>query len=149
MTTKATRHVLHWTAASKEDFKFAVAQDFVTELEQVMDRRGVSQRELASQLQITEGRVSQIINNPGNFTLGLMIRWAGVLGMKLSVVAYDDGDQDNSKGPIYSGVFRECWEALGKPSDRWELDDGLLRIRVGPPSMWDRDPGHHLRWPSK
>jgi len=39
------------------------------------------------------------------------------LGLKVAIVAYDDGDPDNDKGPLYSGIFEKSWRAMGCPSD--------------------------------
>ena len=43
------------------------------------------------------------------------------LGMKASIVAYEDGDPENKRGPINSTVFQICWERCGKPRDLWDL----------------------------
>lgn len=105
----------HWTAQSAQDLQFRVAFDFVAQLQESMELVGVKQRDLAQQLSVSEGRVSQLMNNPGNMTLRSMIGWAQVMGQKVAVVLYDDGDKDNALGPVYSGVFRHCWERQGKP----------------------------------
>jgi len=104
---------------------FAVAMDFLTELDRVMDEQGISQRDLAKRLGISEGRVSQVVNNPGNLTLRSVVEWARALEMKVALVAYDDGDRNNDRGPVFSGVFHECWKALGKPIDGWSLEAAL------------------------
>lgn len=52
-----------------------------------------------------------------------MIEYGKVLGMKVSVVAYEDNDPKNTKGPINSEVFRICWEQLGKPRDFWDMQE--------------------------
>ena len=52
-----------------------------------------------------------------------MIEYAKALGMKVSVVAYEDDDPENKKGPIDSEIFRICWEQLGKPRDFWAMQD--------------------------
>ncbi len=106
----------HWTESNVEAFIQRVTFDFITQLEKVMELRpGVNQSVLAQKLDVTEGAVSQILNNPRNLTLKTMVRYARALGMKLSVVAYDDGDPDNSRGPINSDIFRLCWERAERP----------------------------------
>ena len=115
----------HWTNENSKDFMFAVAMDFLTELDRVMDEQGISQRDLAKRLGISEGRVSQVVNNPGNLTLRSVVEWARALEMKVALVAYDDGDRNNDRGPVFSGVFHECWKALGKPIDGWSLEDAI------------------------
>lgn len=116
----------HWTNESDRDFMFAVAMDFLAELEAVMDEREMSRKELADKLSVTEGRVSQILNNPGNLTLGVMVKWARALNLKVALVAYDDGDYENENGPVFPGIFRSCWEHLNKPTDGWELQNVLM-----------------------
>lgn len=113
----------HWTARSVKDYLFRIAFDFIAQLENKMDSLPISQDELARRLDITKGRVSQLINHPGNFSLRKMIEYARALGLKVSVVAYEDNDPENKKGPIDSEIFRICWEQLGKPRDFWAIQD--------------------------
>jgi len=86
-----------------------------------MDTSHITQDELAKKLGVTKGRVSQWINRPGNISLGKMIEYAQALGMKVSVIAYQDDDPENKKGPIDSEIFKICWEQLGKPRDFWDV----------------------------
>ena len=44
-----------------------------------------------------------------------------MLGVKVSVVAYDDADPNNNNGPINSEIFAQCWQNCGKPSDFFSL----------------------------
>lgn len=112
----------HWTEKNKEKFQLAIALDFVDQLEAKMDSSPpIKQSELAQKLGVTEGRVSQILNNPGNLTLNMMVKCARALGLKVAVVAYDDGDSQNTRGPIHAEVFRSCWELVSKPRDMWSL----------------------------
>jgi transcriptional regulator with XRE-family HTH domain len=112
----------HWTARSVDDFLYRIAADFITQLESKMKSEPLSKAELAQKLGVSKGRVSQIINNPGNLTLKMMIKCARCLGMKIAVVAYDDGDRENERGPINSEIFRVCWENSGQPKDFWALE---------------------------
>ena len=52
-----------------------------------------------------------------------MLKYASTLGMKVSIVAYDDDDPENKKGPIDSEIFKICWEQLGKPRDFWDMQE--------------------------
>ena len=115
----------HWTAESTKDYLFAIAQDFVCEIEHVMDDRGLTQKYIAEKLDVTERYVSQVISNPDNLTLESMIEWVKALGMKVAVVPYDDNDIQNAKGPIYAGVFCDCWKALGSPATKWDFDEAV------------------------
>lgn len=112
----------HWTEESLSDFQFHVADDFISRLEAKLESDGISHAQFAAKLSISEGRVSQVFNDPGNLTLRSMIKWARTAGLKLSVLAYDDDDSQNIKGPIHSAVFLRCWETAGKPSDFWDFE---------------------------
>jgi len=120
----------HWTTRSVKDYIFRIASDFIVQLENKIESLNISQDELAKKLGVTKGRVSQLINHPGNFSLGKMIEYAKALGMKVSVVAYEDNDPKNTKGPIDSEIFRICWEQLGKPRDFWAMQDIITTNKV-------------------
>jgi len=109
----------HWTERSNKDFLFRIAADFITQLEDKMESIPISQDEFAKRLDVTKGRVSQVLNNPGNITLGKIIKYSRALGLKVSIVAYEDDDPKNERGPINSEVFNICWGKLGKPTDFW------------------------------
>jgi hypothetical protein len=47
--------------------------------------------------------------------------FARALGMKVSIVAYDDGDSENKNGPIIPDVFVKCWEKCNRPQDLFEV----------------------------
>lgn len=113
----------HWTERSVKDYLFRIAADFIAQLEKKMESLKMSQDELAQKLGITKGRVSQVLNHPGNLTLGNVITYARTLGMKVSIVAYEDDYPENKRGPINSEIFRICWEQSGKPSDFWAVQE--------------------------
>jgi hypothetical protein len=50
-------------------------------------------------------------------TLKKAVAYARALGMKVSVVAYEDGDPHNEKGPISSEIFAICWDNQKQPRD--------------------------------
>lgn len=112
----------HWTERSTADFVYKIASDFVLQLEKKMDG-AVSQKELAERLGVSVGRVSQVINNPGNLTIRNIVEYSRALGLKVSVVAYDDGDPENHNGPINSEIFYRCWQKNGEPTDFFALDN--------------------------
>lgn len=125
----------HWGNRSPSDRRYQVAANFVAQLEESMGRRRLTATNLARRLNVTKGRVSQILNNPGNLTLASAIEWARALGLKATVVAYDDGDPKNACGSIDPEVFAECWRRCGKPRDFFAL--GLAE---SPPSVAAVDP---------
>ena len=114
---------VHWTAESTKAFRYRVVSDFVLQIEKRMDQLGWTHKKLADALGVSKGRVSQILNNPGNMTLDLMIRCARALNLKVAAIAYDDGDQDNQRGPVSAEVFRISWEKLNKPLDVWSVQE--------------------------
>jgi hypothetical protein len=116
----------HWTSNTVGDFVFQIASDFTLQLEKRLEDGPITNRELAKRLKITAGRVSQVLNTPGNFKLRSMTEYARALGLKLAIVAYDDGDPENKKGPINSGVFYECWKRQGRPQDFYDLSTPLV-----------------------
>jgi predicted XRE-type DNA-binding protein len=111
----------HWTEESPESFAYRIAADFVRFIEKEIERSGIKQSELAEILRVSEGRVSQVLNNPGNMTVKKIVEYSRAFGKKVAIVGYDDGDAENKNGPIPPEMFSECWERLGKPSDHFEL----------------------------
>jgi transcriptional regulator with XRE-family HTH domain len=113
----------HWTEASPKKFAYRIASDFIEQLRQRMAKDGWTQRKLAKKLKVSAGRISQVLNNPGNLELETMIQWARCLGMKVSVIAYYDGDKLNERGPINAEVFRAVWENASRPTDMWAIKE--------------------------
>jgi hypothetical protein len=116
-------NVAHWTQQSTADFVYGIAATFVAQIETKMEEEDVSRSEIAKRLKKTGGRVSQILNNPGNLGLKVMVETAGSLGMKVGVIAYDDHDPTNENGPIDPDVFVKCWEQAGRPANLFEVED--------------------------
>jgi len=111
----------HWTASSIKDYIFRIASDFIVQLDNKMEAPPLSQDALAKKIGVTKGAVSQMFNNPGNITLRRIVKYSKALNMKVAIVAYEDDDPDNKKGPINSEIFRICWEKSGKPREFWDL----------------------------
>lgn len=113
--------IKHWTERSIKDYMFRISSDFVEQIQTKMDSESMTQQEVASRLKVSKGRVSQLFNNPGNLTLSNIVKISRVIGVKVSIVAYDDGDPQNLLGPVNSEVFTICWKKAGKPHDFWNL----------------------------
>ena len=113
--------ITHWTEQTVDAYLYRIATDFVRHLEELLEANDANQAKLAQALGVTEGRISQVLNNPGNLTLKQIIRYARALGEKVSIVTYDDNDPQNQNGPIDPEVFVECWALAGKPTDFFEL----------------------------
>lgn len=120
----------HWTAESTNDFRFSVGADFIDQIEHQMMEKGWLQKDLAAMLGKSESWVSQFFNNPGNMSLSTMIEFGSVLGLKVGVLAYNDEDEINRRGPINSVVFQRCWKLLGKPRDQWDIDERQTTWRI-------------------
>jgi transcriptional regulator with XRE-family HTH domain len=116
----------HWTERSPRDYVFRIMADFITQLENKLSSLQMSQNDFAEKLNISKGRASQILNNFGNIRIDKAAEYARALGMKISIVAYDDDDPKNIKGPINSDIFRIVWERMGKPRDFWSLEEMRL-----------------------
>jgi hypothetical protein len=111
----------HWTSRSVEDFTYRIASDFISQIELHMENYGPTKTELAQRLQRTVGRVSQMFN-AGNITVGSAVRLSHANNMKVALVAYEDNDPDNNKGPINSEIFHRCWKHMGSPTNFFELE---------------------------
>jgi len=114
----------HWTERSIKYYLFCIVADFITQLENKMESSAISEEELAQKLEITREALRWRIDHPDAMTFRKMIESARALKMKVSIVAYEDDDPENKKGPINSEIFRMCWERLGKPRDFWNLKEG-------------------------
>src|SRR2546421_4673138 len=95
----------HWTKGTTAKFIYRISSDFVAQLQGKLESDGITSSQLARRIGVTLGRVSQVLNDPGNITLKGTVKFAKALGMKVAVVAYDDGDAMNNKGPISSEIF--------------------------------------------
>lgn len=113
--------VAHWTERSIDDFVFKISSDFAFQLVKKMDAESLNRKKISERLGVSVGRVSQVLNNPGNLTLRNCVQYARVLGMKAALVAYDDGDPNNDRGPVNSEIFCRCWQKAGSPRDFFEL----------------------------
>src|ERR1700751_2714928 len=98
----------HWTERSIADYVHKIAADFMQQIEKKMDDTGISPAKLAEKLRVTPGRVSQVLNNPGNLTLRNCAQYGRILGMKTVIVAYEDNDPENLNGPINPQILYGC-----------------------------------------
>jgi transcriptional regulator with XRE-family HTH domain len=115
--------ITHWTQNSPTDFVYSISSNFIAQIEAKIEVEDISQSEIASKMGKTDGRVSQVLNNPGNLSIRVMVELARAMGMKVSIVAYDDHDPTNENGPIDPDVFVKCWEKVGHPANLFEVED--------------------------
>ena len=111
----------HWTERSVADFLYKIATDFVQQIEKHISASGENRKQFADKLGRSPGRVSQVLNSPGN--LKKIIEYARAAGKKVAIVAYDDDDPDNTNGLVNSQVFEQCWIRAGRPTDFFALDE--------------------------
>ncbi|HEY6769553.1 MAG TPA: hypothetical protein VI386_32825 [Candidatus Sulfotelmatobacter sp.] len=111
----------HWTAESIANFTYRIAADFLAQVETKIEKGEVNRTELAKRLDRTPGRVSQLLNNPGNLTVNSAVRLVRAAGMKVALVAYEDSDPENNNGPVNSAIFYQCWKHAGAPTTFFDL----------------------------
>lgn len=109
---------IHWTERSIDDFVYRIVFDFISHI----DKSISSQADLADRLEVSPGRVSQMLNSPKSMSLRNVVKYARAIGRKVALVLYDDDDPGNTNGPVNSRIFSSCWERAGKPADFFELD---------------------------
>jgi hypothetical protein len=115
----------NWGNRDDDDFLYQIGFDFVAQLEEVMKSTPLDRAGLAKKLGVSKGRVSQILNNPGNLTLKLVVQYARALDRKVAIVAYDDDDSAHTRGPVHPQVFVACWEKDGKPTDMFSIGSAV------------------------
>jgi hypothetical protein len=130
----------HWTARSTDEFVYRISSDFIAQLQNNLESQDPrpTYSELARRIRVTLGRVSQVFNDPGNLTLKGTVKFAQAFGLKVAIVAYDDGDRSNDRGPINPEIFDECWKRAGSPRDFFELANStgiMQQIGVGSPPV--------------
>jgi predicted XRE-type DNA-binding protein len=119
----------HHTSIDHNAFVERITFDFIGQLAQRLETSDMSQGELAHKLEVSDSDVSQVLNlNRTNLNLKTMVRYARALGMKIAVVAYDDGDPNNENGPVGSEIFNAAWEKQGKPRDLWAFTTNVSCI---------------------
>lgn len=133
----------HWTENSPQKFAYRVASDFTEQVRAALKAKKWSQNKFAKKLGLTPGRVSQILNNPGNLTLETMALWARKLGGKVVVSYYEDGDSRNQRGPINGEVFRLCWVKAGRPANAWLIRESAQPAPSAPGWLYQIPKGHH------
>ena len=129
-TNKQIQHQQHWTERNTDDFVQRIAFDFAAQIEELLEQGNTSQIELAKAMNLTEGRVSQLLNHPGNIGLKSAVKLARAIRRKVALVLYDDNDPENRNGPVASGIFLTCWERAGRPTDVYALQSRSFAISV-------------------
>ena len=116
----------HWTERSIASFVHRISFDFIAQIQKRMEEKPIKNKDLAKTLRVTPSAVSQILNSPGNLTLLKAVEYAKGVGLKVALVAYDDGDPLNQRGPISSEIFEQCWKLQGTPIDFFDLATATL-----------------------
>jgi Helix-turn-helix len=111
----------HWTGQNLSDFAYWISSDFTAQIETGLEEAGISNNAFADMIHVSPSRVSQVLHDPGNLTIGNVAKYVRGLGKKVALVVYDDSDPDNTKGPIGADVFTQCWERMGRPQEVFDL----------------------------
>jgi hypothetical protein len=119
----------HWTGESTDNFVHRIASDFLAQVETKIEKGEISRSELARRLDRSPGRVSQLFN-PGNITISSAVRLVRAMNMKVALVAYDDNDPENQRGPVNSEIFSRCWQLIGGPRTFYELANQVAPIEL-------------------
>jgi hypothetical protein len=118
----------HWTVGDPLRLVRSISADFIAQIEMRIEHLdGFTRSDLAKRLNVSLGRVSQMMNSPGNFTLKNGVMYAGAVSMKMAVVTYPDDSVSNG-GPISGDVFRACWEIAGRPTNMFEVGENTVGI---------------------
>lgn len=128
----------HWTQGGVNDFVYNLSLDFFTQVEDRIHESNLPQKELATRLSVSPSAVSQMLNSPpAKPELETLVKYAIAVGAKVSVVLYNDDDPANERGPVYSGIFEQSWQALDKPRDldavkeaKYLLDFSMINLPV-------------------
>jgi transcriptional regulator with XRE-family HTH domain len=110
--------IKHWTDRSPDDFRHSIAADFLMFLERSMGD-SCTQAALAKKLGVTEGRVSQVLNNPDSLSLKNIVLYARAVGAKVALVGYYDGE---GQAPVPAEIFAKCWERMGRPRNLFDFE---------------------------
>jgi transcriptional regulator with XRE-family HTH domain len=138
----------HYTSTDTEVLTNRITFDFIAQLANRLETDGIEQQELARRLNVSEGAVSQVLNlGRMNLNLKTMVQYARALGMKMAVVAYDDGDPNNANGPVGANIFALSWEKLGKPKDVWSLRENFQCVAANHANQVSAFPSQEV-WPN-
>lgn len=115
--------IRHWTERSPEDFFYSIATDFIEQLREKMEATGMKPNQLARAAKVSKSYISKVFKDPGNLSVETIVKLARTVGMKVSIITYEDiNDPDNTRGPISADVFRRCWETAKRPADMWSFE---------------------------
>jgi transcriptional regulator with XRE-family HTH domain len=126
----------HWTSQNLGSLTHRIGFDFILQVEKKLEADNISQSDLAKTLGVSEGAVSKVLNNPQNLTVKTIAKYSRALGIKASIVAYDDGDHTGALGPISSEVFADCWSIAGRPRDFWEMQAVRTKLSASTTVHW-------------
>ncbi|MFZ3342958.1 MAG: hypothetical protein WA213_18900 [Terriglobales bacterium] len=116
----------HWSAGNPVRMVRAISFDFIAQLEtRIEEIPGFNNKELAKRLGVSLGRVSQVMNSPGNFTIRNAALYANAVDRNVTIVMYPL-DPNGDQAPISGDVFRACWDIAGRPKNMFEIHDSSL-----------------------
>jgi len=112
----------HWTIGSVEALSYCVLADFVAQIQEQLDQRGITLTRFADLVGVDQERLDQVFNRPGKLDLPDLLRMVTVLDLKVSFVLHAH-PKGAAAGPVNPGVFKACWKAKGEPCDFFALDE--------------------------
>ena len=137
----------HWTAGNPLRMVRWIASDFIAQLETRIEQiPGFTHGDLAKRLSVSLGRVSQMMNAPGNFTLKNGVLYAGAADMNVAIVIYP---ANCTSAPISGDVFRACWEIAGRPKNMFDIQENSVGFAMRNSNCGMAAIGHTWgTWPS-
>ena len=77
----------HWTNRNVDAFAYAVASNFIAQLETKLDVENMEDKTLAMRAKVSPAYISQIFSSPGNMGVKTMAKLTNALDMKFAIVA--------------------------------------------------------------
>lgn len=108
----------HWTEDSGAYIAF-IRSDFVTLLHKHMDNK--KRKKFADHFNITD-EVINVFLLTKKFSLEEMVDVCRLLGLKLSIVVYDDKDPDNNNGPVLGEVLLDFLNKVGFSREQKDIN---------------------------
>lgn len=106
----------HWTAEDPEAFMYRIKSDVMAQIEEKAMEQFSSPEEFFKRAGIDQDK------DYDEFTLEDLIRLASVVGLTISILAYENSEV-KTKGPVFSGLFETCWKKQGCPTTYFDLEE--------------------------
>lgn len=118
-----------------ESFRHFILEDLFDRITDSLVKYEISMKEVDQRLGWEPGQTESAIRGMSDISVEDLIQMTRKYGLKPALFAYDDGDPDNTLGPIFAEVFLTCWKMVGKPRDFFELKEAADRLGVNPETL--------------